>query len=492
MKNIKNLALTLVCTAVLAACSGDDGKDGAAGAQGVAGEQGVQGVAGEQGVQGAQGVAGKDGVSALVTAQDVVRTNAQHAYAVFADSLIAAKALQTAIEAFVANPTEANFTTAKSAWLASREPYGQTEVYRFREGPIDALTTKDGNPVLIDGEGPEGAINAWPLAEALIDYTIDMDGEQARGDAAVYQAGGNIIADTTSFPTITKELIREKFELDGEEANVTSGYHAIEFLLWGQDLNADLTYTTNRDYTAGHRKASDFYTVANSPVDANGATCTSGETGSADAICERRAQYLVAAAELLVEDLESIVEAWTPGTGFHYLDYTKEASADKNLGAMLESMGRLSFGELAGERMSIAVRTDNQEDEHSCFSDNTHRDIFLNAKGVQNHYLGKYTRVNGEELVGASIHDLLVSKGEAELANKLRGAFEETMARASVIDTNAKLGTSFDVQIQDNDRKKEVYATIQALADQTDLIQEAVDKLGVSADDLKQDTEEDI
>ena len=27
----------------------------------------------------------------------------------------------------------------KAAWLASREPYGQTEVYRFRVGPIDAL-----------------------------------------------------------------------------------------------------------------------------------------------------------------------------------------------------------------------------------------------------------------------------------------------------------------------------------------------------------------
>jgi len=477
VKNFKKFALTLVCTAVLSACNGDDGKDG---------------VEGAVGPQGEQGVAGQNGVANYVTAEDVVKTNAQHAYAVFADSLIAAKAMQNAIDQFVADPSEANFTAAKQAWLSAREPYGQTEVYRFREGPIDALTEVDGQPTLVDGEGPEGAINAWPLAEALIDYTIDMDGHQARGTAPVYQAGGNIISDQENFPEITKQLLQDKFELDGEEANVTSGYHAIEFLLWGQDLNQDLTYTSARDYTAGHRKASDFYTVDNIPTDSNGATCTSGEQGAIDVICARRGQYLKVAAELLVDDLKAVTEAWTPGTGFHYLEYVKPENAKKNLGAMLESMGRLSFGELAGERMSIAVRTDSQEDEHSCFSDNTHRDIYLNAKGVQNHYLGKYTRINGEELVGASIHDLLVKEGKPELANELRSAFEASMASASVIDTNAKLGVSFDVQIQNEERKKDVYATISALATQTDLIQKAIDELGVSAEDLKQDTEEDI
>ena len=80
MKKIKNLALTLICTAVLAACSGDDGKDGAAG------------------LQGEQGVAGQDGVSNFVTVNDVIKTNAQHAYAVYADSLLAAKEMQMAME----------------------------------------------------------------------------------------------------------------------------------------------------------------------------------------------------------------------------------------------------------------------------------------------------------------------------------------------------------------------------------------------------------
>ena len=46
---------------------------------------------------------------------------------------------------------------ARKAWLAAREPYGQTEAFRFYGGPID------------DAKGPEGRINAWPLDEAYID-----------------------------------------------------------------------------------------------------------------------------------------------------------------------------------------------------------------------------------------------------------------------------------------------------------------------------------
>ncbi|WP_105169681.1 imelysin family protein [Pseudoalteromonas sp. T1lg23B] len=476
MKNIKNIALSLVCVGVLAACGSND--------------KNMTTVVDDN-----QGNEQTEVVHPAATVESVVKTNADQAFAVYSDALVSAKALQAAVDKFVADPSEANFAAAKQAWLNAREPYGQTEVFRFREGPIDALTKDEqGNWTLVDGQGPEGAINAWPLAEALIDYTQDMDGNEMRDtSAAVYQSGGNIIQDTESFAQINKELIREKFELDGEEANVTSGYHAIEFLLWGQDLNADLTYTALRDYTAGHRPVTDYYTTQNIPADeVNGRTCTSGEQGASDEICQRRGAYLKAAAELLVEDLQSIVDAWDPESGFYYAQYTQADNAAINLGAMLESMGRLSFGELAGERMSIAVRTDSQEDEHSCFSDNTHRDIWLNAKGIRNTYLGIYTRTNGLELSGASIHNLLITRGHAELAEQLKAALDKTMAKASVIDETAKSGKSFDVQIQQAQHKEEIYAAISALAEQTDLIQQAIDALGVSAEDLKQDTDENL
>lgn len=452
--------------ATLAACS-DDGKDGAPGAAGAAG---------------AAGANGQDGVSVFVTTADVLKTNANIAYAAYSDSLITAQNLQMALETFVATPTEANFTAAKQAWLDAREPYGQTEVYRFRAGPIDALNVAT-NTMGDDGDGPEGLINAWPLGEALIDYVAaEVDGD-AGPESPANALSSNIIADTSGYPTISKAVLGELFEYGEDERNVTTGYHAIEFLLWGQDLNADLSGRGLRDATAGHRPLSDYSLTSGE--------CTSGETSVADNICTRRGDYLVASAQLLVDHLKLVTQAWEPAVaGNHYDTFTK--GGDASLAKILEGMGRLSFGELAGERINIALRTDSQEDEHSCFSDNTHRDIFLNAKGVQNSYNAEYTRVDGEVIKGASIYDLLVVNGEHELANQLRGELEATMAAAAVIDTKAKTGMPFDQLIQEGAAQPNVVALIQALSAQTDGIELAINALGVTTDDLRQDTEEDI
>ena len=124
------------------------------------GEDGAAGVAGAMGNTGADGASG---VSNFVTTDDVLKTNANIAYAAYSDSLFSAITLRKAIIAFVAVPSQSNFDDTKQAWLNSREPYGQTEVYRFRDGPIEEV---------------EGAINAWPLGEAVIDYVVPVDGEQ--------------------------------------------------------------------------------------------------------------------------------------------------------------------------------------------------------------------------------------------------------------------------------------------------------------------------
>ena len=437
---------------------------------------------GDDGVDGAQGANGQDGVSAFVTTNDVLKTNANIAYAAYADSLITAQNLQAALEVFVAEPTESNFIAAKQAWLDAREPYGQTEVYRFRAGPIDALNVEN-NTMGEDGDGPEGLINAWPLGEALIDYVAaEVDGD-AGPESPANALSSNIIADTVSYPTITTDVLGNLFEHGEDERNVTTGYHAIEFLLWGQDLNLDMSGRGTRDATAGHRPVSDYSLTTGE--------CTSGTTSVADEICTRRGQYLVASAELLVDHLQSVTEAWEPAVaGNHYESFVN--GGDASLARILEGMGRLSYGELAGERINIALRTNSQEDEHSCFSDNTHRDIFLNAKGVQNSYNALYTRIDGEVIEGASIHDLLVVNGEHELANQLRGDLEATMAAAAVIDTKARTGMPFDTLIQQGSGQENVVAVIQALSNQTDSIELAIDALGVTTDDIRQDTEENI
>ena len=463
---------TALLAVALVGCA-DDGDDGAVGPAGPAGAAGAAGAAGTN---------GQDGVSVFVTRDDVIKTNANIAYAAYADSLITAQNLKMALETFVATPTEENFKAAKQAWLDSREPYGQTEVYRFRAGPIDALNVET-KAMGDDGDGPEGLINAWPLGEALIDYVAsEVDGDEGP-ESPSNALSSNIIADTVNYPTITTKVLGDLFEHGEDERNVTTGYHAIEFLLWGQDLNQDMSGRGTRDATAGHRPVSDFSLTAGE--------CTSGTTSVADEICTRRGQYLVASAELLVNHLKAVTEAWEPAVaGNHYDTFVK--GGDVSLAKILEGMGRLSFGELAGERINIALRTDSQEDEHSCFSDNTHRDIFLNAKGVQNSYNALYTRVDGEVIEGASIYDLLVVNGEHELANKLRADLEATMAAAAVIDTKAKTGMPFDVLIQQSADQANVVAVIKALTAQTDSIELAISALGVTTDDLRQDTDQDI
>lgn len=464
----KLLASAVVATLFIGGCT-DDGEDGAAGIPGIDGAPGQNGV---------------NGVSNFVSRPDVLATNANIAYAMYSDSLITAQNLKSALEDLVAAPTEASFAAAKKAWLDSREPYGQSEVYRFRVGPIDAL--KEDGTMGEEGDGPEGSINAWPLGEALIDYVAPVvDGDDGPEDPTAALTG-NVIENVTNYPTIDVDTVLSVAEFGEDERNVATGYHAIEFLLWGQDLNLDLSGAGSRDSSGGQRPVSDFYTTDNGNI--NG--CTSGETPTTDNICARRGDFLIAAADILISDLSAVAQAWEPGAGVHYNAFVD--GGDVSLAKILEGMGRLSFGELAGERMNIALTTDSQEDEHSCFSDNTHRDIFLNAKGIQTMYTASYTRIDGEVVEGASIHDLLVVEGEAELANQLRGALEQTMASASVIDTKAKTGTPFDVLIQQGVDQPNIVAMIQNLVAQTDVIEQAIVALGVTTNDLRQDTGEDI
>lgn len=364
----------------------------------------------------------------------VVQQNAQIAFAAYSDSLATARELETAIAALVDSPSDATLEAAREAWKAAREPYGQTEVYRFRGGPIDDLSDSG---EMVAGEGPEGRINAWPLDEALIDYVATgVDGNAVNED----QPNAALVQNVEF--TIDKDNLAEHNELGGNEANVTTGYHAIEFLLWGQDLNAGETTWDGqnaRDATPGHRPATDYATDDQ---------CTSGIGNSADpTICERRGAYLQAAAALLVKDLARLVGAWDPnGDVNYYHRFTAADNADESLLKMLVGMGSLSYGELAGERMLVALAADSQEDEHSCFSDNTHRDIYLNALGIQNTYLGRYERIDGSMVEGPGLTDLVAATDPA-LDQRMKALLEDTMTKTALIDEKAKAGMPFDRQI---------------------------------------------
>ncbi|MFJ2984968.1 MULTISPECIES: imelysin family protein [unclassified Pseudomonas] len=377
----------------------------------------------------------------------VVKHYADMVYAVYSDSLSTAKTLQTAIDAFLATPNDDTLKAAKAAWAAARVPYLQSEAFRF------------GNTIIDDWEGQ---VNAWPLDEGLIDY-VDKSYEHALGNPA---AGANIIANTeiqvgeekVDVKDITPEKLASLNELGGSEANVATGYHAIEFLLWGQDLNGT-------GPGAGNRPASDYL---------EGKGATGGHN-------DRRRAYLKAVTELLVKDLEEMVGNWAPNVADNYRATLEAEPVTDGLRKMLFGMGSLSLGELAGERMKVSLEANSPEDEQDCFSDNTHYSHFYDAKGIRNVYLGEYTRADGTQLTGPSLSSL-VAKADPAADATLKADLEATEAKIQVIVDHALKGEHYDQLIAaDNAAGNQIVRdAIASLVKQTGAIEQAAGKLGIA------------
>lgn len=386
---------------------------------------------------------------ANVTEKEVVKNYADLAYAVFDDAYITAQNLQDSIDSLIKQPSEQSLEQAREAWLASRVPYQQSETFRF------------GNAVVDDWEGQ---LNAWPLDEGLIDYVakgyhfeLGNDGAQANIIAnKLIQVGSNKI-DVTN---ITPELLASLNELAGSEANVATGYHAIEFLLWGQDLHGTQAGAGERPYT-------DFVV---------GKECTNGN-------CDRRGQYLEAASQLLVKDLEWMKAQWDAKEKENYRSQLLNQPAQDGIRKMMFGMGSLSLGELAGERMKVALEANSTEDEHDCFSDNTHNSHYYNELGIYNVFNGSYTRVDGSIVKGASIKDLIMEK-DADAAQQISQQFDATRDQIhKLVESAEKNNQHFDQLIASNNKAGHelVNASIQALVKQTESIEKAAAVIGITS-----------
>lgn len=338
-------------------------------------------------------------------------------HANYEDTLNAAKALQSAVKAFTAAPSQATLDAARKAWLAAREFYGQTEAFRFYGGPID------------NDNGPEGQLNAWPMDESYVDY---VDGKKTAGLV------------NNKKQAISKKALAALNEKGGEE-NIATGWHAIEFMLWGQDLS---------ETGPGNRSFEDF-------VD--------GKAPNAD----RRRQYLQVVTDLLVDDLSGLVKAWAPGAKNNYRAKF-EKGGNESLRKMFVAMGSLSRGELAGERLEVALASQDQEDEQSCFSDNTHRDAVNNAKGIENVWLGRYVRADGSTLQGPSLRDLVTAKNAAvadKTTQQIRTSVESAEAIPAPFDRAIIAGSAGRPKIE---------ATIKSLTEQSKDIVAAAAAVGIA------------
>ncbi len=336
----------------------------------------------------------------------------------YQDSLLLAQSLDRSIEAFLASTSESTLQDAKRSWLAARDVYGQTEAYRFYGGPID------------DEDGPEGLINAWPLDESYIDY---VEGSPNAG----------IINNVADYPQITKELLLSLNEQGGEE-NVSVGFHAIEFLLWGQDLSRD---------GAGARPYTDFTTAANA---------------------DRRKAYLEITSKLLIGNLEELANEWS-FSGNNYRTQFLALSPNEALTHILTGIGVLAKSELGGERIFTAYDNQDQEDEHSCFSDNTHSDIIANFKGVQNVYLGTYTRPYGSVISGVSIADVLEATDPA-LNAEIKALLDKSAKQVE------NVHVPFDRAITDEPYRQEVFALTVSLFALGDNIAQTASALNLTID----------
>jgi putative iron-regulated protein len=266
-------------------------------------------------------------------------------HAEYEDSLAGGRQLQLTIDQLVTHPSLGALEMARKEWVACRNPYLQTEVGRFYDGPIEPI---------------EGFINAWPVDEDYIDYTAS-------------DPNAGIVNQAGLYPVISRDVLVAINEKGGEK-NVSTGYHAMEFLLWGQAL--DLVGPGRRSYK-------DYLPGAQNYA--------------------RRGQCLQVIAALLVEHMSTLEYQWRDEVPGNYRSKFLARSPDEALANILNGLGNFSGTELSGERLLVPYTTKVRRDQHSCFSDMTCLDLTRNEIGIQNIYLGRYIRENGAVIQGPGL-----------------------------------------------------------------------------------------
>ncbi len=381
---------------------------------------------------------------------EIIKNYAEMAYLNYSDALEGAHKLNASVKALVnvsatgdlaASQVAMDF--AKKTWTGpARMPYGQTEIFRFYNGPIDFEPVNDGTTSYLESinfEGVEGLLNAWPLDEAYIDY---VEGAPTAG----------LINDPTI--ALSKDVIVSMNELNGEK-NISTGYHAVEFLLWGQDR--DLS-------SAGKRPVTDYVSAKHA---------------------ERRREYLGLLSSTIIDHLESVTTQWVPATTNYRKEFLGRDSRE-TLAFLFTSMISMAGDELKSERIENALLLEDQEEEHSCFSDTTVNDIYTNALGVKNVYYGQYTAYNFEQSIDGAGIDELVEFVNPALNAEVKAAFDEVFAGINAFYATDAAGNvvvgdialPFDVAITSEQ------AMVQKIVDDLDhlaeVLHKAADELGLA------------
>lgn len=303
-----------------------------------------------------------------------------------------ADSLSAAVNALLNAPSPDTLAAARAAWVAARPAYLETEAFRFYDGPIEAI---------------EGEINAWPMNEAYVDYV------EGRPDAGLI----NSAKDALTADNLTS--LNQK----SDEAGVTTGWHSIEFLLWGQDLSED---------GPGNRPATDY---------------VAGQGNN-----DRRRAYLKVVTEKLVGDLQSLEQAWAPGVSRNYRDTFEKLEQREALGRVLNGMAILAGFEFMSERLGVALDSGDQEDEHSCFSDTTKQDFVHDLLGIKKVWQD------------ARLAELVKAR-DATLAAEVDGLFATAEAKIAALGDPWDRVLRADPASPERKAAEEALASLQGLAD---------------------------
>jgi putative iron-regulated protein len=283
-----------------------------------------------------------------------VRQYAVNLQANYKDTVAQLGGLKAAVDTFVEGPTAEGLVSCRKAWLSAHRWYGQGEVSRFYGGPIDRAQV---------------GMNEWPIDENFIDYTLG-------------NPRGGIINDPAAFPQITPPALASADEKGIE--TVSTGFHAVEFLLWGQ--------RADQKEGPGTRPYTDYV---------DGGTATNQD---------RRRAYLSAATSMLLDDMRGLEAEWDLADKNSYASRLVSEKPHDALTKIFRGFSQMAISELFYERLFDPVISLDRKDEESCFSESTHNDLVANALSVEDVYLGRYRTSDGTMLQGPSISDLVRAK----------------------------------------------------------------------------------
>lgn len=330
--------------------------------------------------------------------------------------------LKAAIDALLAEPGEATLTRARDSWINARRSFEETEAFRFYDGPIDIADTETGEP------GPLSRLEGWPVDPATIDYVDDNPTAGIVNDMKV---------------ALTRRTLLDREAAEGQSHAVTTGWHAIEFLLWGQETNAG---------DPGDRPASDF--VPGQPNN------------------DRRRAYLKLVTDMLVDDQRYLVDSWEPSKKPNYAASFKLINQREALGRIMNGIALLAGEELATNRLADALDSRDRKMLTSHFSGMTYQDFIFALRGVRNVWTGDHDEETEPAL------ESLVGRVDPVLAQRITHALDHAEASVAALQTPLERETL--PAAQDSPARENAERAIADLKKLASLIRDAGAKLGVA------------